>query len=258
MSQEHQDSFIQLEELTLIQPGWPAPARVKAYATTRKQGKSEGNYLGLNLGDHVADDPAAVAHNRQRLQQVLGLELPPTWLNQVHGTHVLPLPAQGKDNTADAASTQQAGVPCAVMTADCLPVLFCDRQGSFVAAAHAGWRGLLDGVLEQSIRAFPGEAGELMAWLGPAISQPSFEVGSEVRKAFIEHDDQARDAFLPGKGAGKWQADLYMLARQRLAEAGVQSVYGGHYCTLLDPDTFYSYRRDHQTGRQASLIWIQP
>ncbi len=243
-------------------PDWPAPAHVRALSTSRglmaqsQFGGSAGIYAGLNLGTHVGDIPDAVLANRQSLQQYCDLPRQPAWLNQVHGVAVLDLDLwQGQLTDADASVTSIPGLAAVVMTADCLPVLFCDRQGNKVAAAHAGWRGLCDGVLEATLQHFP-EPAEVLAWLGPAIGPTNFEVGSEVRAAFVAKDKQAAAAFVPSINPGKYLADIYLLARQRLQAAGVSAIYGGDYCTVADPQRFYSYRRDGQTGRQASLIWL--
>jgi hypothetical protein len=243
-------------------PDWPAPARVRALSTSRGLaqqpffGGSAGVFAGLNLGSHVGDKPDVVAANRLLLRQLCGLKQDPAWLNQVHGTKVLDLDSwQGGLTDADASVTSTEGLAAVVMTADCLPVLFCDKAGDRVAAAHAGWRGLCDGVLEATLRHFP-DPSAVLAWLGPAIGPLNFEVGSEVRAAFIAHSAQAAEAFTPSSNAGKYLADIYLLARQRLQAAGVTAIYGGDYCTVASPQRFFSYRRDGQTGRQASLIWL--
>ena len=240
-----------------IEPDWPAPGNVRVLSTTRDGGLSEGVFAGLNLGAHVGDEPARVEANRARLQQAAQLPGPLNWLNQVHGTAVHRVGSDyERAPDADAACAQQAGQACIVMTADCLPVLFCDRAGTVVAAAHAGWRGLHGGVLEASIAAMGCEPGEILTWLGPAIGPTAFEVGGEVREAFMAEQAEAESAFVPSVSEGKWLADIYRLARLRLARAGVNAVYGGEFCTFSDGDQFYSYRRDGQTGRMASLIWL--
>ncbi len=239
----------------LIIPDWPAPERVHALTTTRLGGVSLPPYDSLNLGDHVGDDPVAVAENRRRLAAELGLPGEPRWLSQVHGIFSMEAASVSQGCEADASYTDTAGVVCAVLTADCLPVLLCDKDGKGVAALHAGWRGLLNGVIEQTIAAMGG-AGELMAWLGPAIGPQAFEVGNEVREAFIADASTAATAFVPSPN-GRWLADIYALARQRLHRAGVVLVYGGEYCTYSEPERFYSYRRDGRTGRMASLIWLE-
>ena len=238
----------------LLIPDWPVPARVRAVVTTRAGGVSAVPFDALNLGDHVGDEPAAVAENRRRLQALLGCR--PAWLSQVHGVTVVQAdPAQVLE--ADASWSATPGIACAIMTADCLPVLFCDRAGTVVAAAHAGWRGLQGGVLEASIAAMGCEPGEILAWLGPAIGPAAFEVGGEVRDAFMAEQAEAATAFVPSLNEGKWLADIYQLARLRLARAGVTAIYGGEYCTFSDSERFYSYRRDGQTGRMASLVWLE-
>ncbi|WOX48632.1 peptidoglycan editing factor PgeF [Aeromonas sp. XH] len=242
-----------------IEPDWPAPGNVRALSTTRNGGLSEGVFAGLNLGAHVGDEPARVEANRTLLQQAAGVPGPLNWLNQVHGTAVHPVSREyGGTPEADAACVREAGLACIVMTADCLPVLFCDRAGTVVAAAHAGWRGLQGGVLEESIAAMGCEPGEILAWLGPAIGPTAFEVGGEVRDAFMAEQAEAAAAFVPSSSEGKWLADIYQLARLRLARAGVTAVYGGEHCTFSDSERFYSYRRDGQTGRMASIVWLAP
>lgn len=240
-------------------PDWPVPGRVKAVVTTRKGGVSGGAYDSFNLASHVGDDPAAVVRNRAALRAILPGE--PFWLEQVHGTEVV-MPEAGSwghvPPDADASCTRRSGAVCVVMTADCLPVLFCDDAGSVVAAAHAGWRGLCAGILERTVDAMGVAPERLHAWLGPAIGAEAFEVGDEVRTAFLREDAGAAAAFTVGKVQGKWLADLYLLARLRLARAGVVRVFGGGFCTYADAERFYSYRRDRVTGRMASLIWLAP
>lgn len=246
-----------MPELQLIQPDWPAPARVKAISSTRLGGVSVGCFSGLNLGSHVDDAPAAVTVNRQMLAAAAAMPQPPLWLEQVHGTEVAVLPLSNQGAViADAAFSEHAGQVCTVMTADCLPVLLCDASGSQVAAVHAGWRGLAAGVLERTLAKFAAGA-EIMAWLGPAIGPLAFEVGSEVVQQFNASDAAAASAFVQ-QGEHRWLADLYQLARLRLQRAGVQAIYGGIYCTYSQAELFYSYRRDGQTGRMASCIWLQP
>ncbi|MDD2892779.1 MAG: peptidoglycan editing factor PgeF [Halothiobacillaceae bacterium] len=248
--------------MSFIIPDWPRPPDVRAVQTTRNGGVSGAPYASLNLATHVGDDPAHVQANRQKLRTVLALPSEPRWLEQVHGIEVH---LASHENTpphaprADAAYTDQAGIVLAIMTADCLPVLLASRDGQEIAAAHAGWRGLLGGVLEASLSHFRAPPTEIIAWLGPAISQAAFEVGDEVRTAFMQHDPAAHSAFVPSPRsehrAGHWQADLYSLARQRLAASGLQNVYGGELCSYSDSVNFYSYRREATTGRMASLIW---
>ncbi|MBE9610350.1 peptidoglycan editing factor PgeF [Chitinilyticum piscinae] len=238
----------------LILPDWPAPANVHALQTTRSGGNSLPPYASLNLGDHVGDDPATVAANRAILNGMVAGT--PRWLNQIHGTTVVDAAGIEPKPNADASYSHTPNAVCVVMTADCLPVLFCDRAGTVVAAAHAGWRGLCNGVLEATLAAMQTEPAEIMAWLGPAIGPDAFEVGSEVREAFIAHDANAAAAFKPGAADGKWLADIYLLARQRLNAAGVTAIYGGDLCTVSDSARFFSYRREQTTGRMASLIWL--
>ncbi|WP_223470906.1 MULTISPECIES: peptidoglycan editing factor PgeF [unclassified Pseudomonas] len=234
-------------------PDWPAPARVKACVTTRAGGVSLAPFDSLNLGDHVGDDPVAVAENRRRLTDQFAIT--PAWLQQVHGIAVVEAdPAQVA--AADASWTDTPGIACTAMTADCLPVLFCNRAGTRVAAAHAGWRGLANGVLEATLDSLAVPADEILAWLGPAIGPQAFEVGPEVREAFIAQLPQAAQAFTASPNADKFLADIYALARLRLAARGVTAVYGGGLCTVTDP-RFFSYRRNPRTGRFASLIWIE-
>lgn len=239
--------------LPLITPDWPAPARVRALQTTRVGGVSEGRYASLNLGDHVQDAPQQVAANRQLLSALLPSE--PVWLNQVHGIRVIDAAAAQCVEQADASFSLRRQVVCVTMTADCLPVLLCDNAGTVVAAIHAGWRSLCDGVIEATVAALPVPASQLMAWLGPAIGPQTFEVGAEVRTQFINKDAQAVQAFQPH--GDKWLGDLYTLARQRLHTLGVTQVYGGGRCTFSEPETFFSYRRDGETGRMASFIWLE-
>lgn len=240
----------------LIVPDWPAPPLVRSLITTRRGGVSRGVYASLNLGGHVGDDPLHVAENRRRVAVLVGDE--PVWLDQVHGTRVIDaadrMAADGPPE-ADGAFACRPGVVCSVMTADCLPVLLCDEAGTVVAAAHAGWRGLLAGVLEATIAAMRVPGMRLMAFLGPAIGARAFEVGDEVRAAFVAASADAAMAFQPA-ARGKWLADICLLARQRLAGQGVERVFGGDFCTASEADRFFSYRRDGRTGRMASMIWL--
>jgi len=235
-----------------IAADWPAPTGVNAFVTTRNGGVSRGPYASLNLGTRVGDDIAAVEENRARVRAWLPGD--PKWLHQVHGTAVVQADQLHQVTSADAAFTRARGVVCAVQIADCLPVLFCDREGGCVAAAHAGWRGLSAGVLEQTVAALGVPAERLIAWLGPAIGPRAFEVGADVLGAFAESDPM-HSAFAALR-PGKWLADLFSLARGRLASAGVTTVFGGGVCTVSDPARFFSHRRDRVTGRQAAFIWI--
>ena len=234
-------------------PDWPAPANVRACVSTRAGGVSQAPFDSFNLGDHVGDEPAAVAENRRRLEQAQGCR--PAWLSQVHGIEVVEADPS-RVATADASWSATPGIACAVLTADCLPALFCDRAGTRVAAAHAGWRGLAGGVLEATLDKLAVPAAEVLVWLGPAIGPQAFEVGPEVREAFLAEHAEAAAAFVPSVNAGRYMADIYQLARIRLAARGVTAVYGGGLCTFSDTERFYSYRRNPRTGRQASLVWL--
>ncbi|MDH5327740.1 MAG: peptidoglycan editing factor PgeF [Gammaproteobacteria bacterium] len=241
-----------------IMPQWGVPSWVRAAVTTRLGGVSSQPYDSFNLGDHVGDDPGTVALNRQRLLDEMQLPSVPVWLQQVHGIRVVDAAGVSKADAvqADAAFTRTPGVVCAVMTADCLPVLFSDREGTVVAAAHAGWRGLAQGVLEATVAAMGVvDISELCVWLGPGIGAKAFEVGEDVRNAFLAYDEQSVLAFAD-VGNKKFLADMDLLARQRLQSLGVTQISGGGYCTYSDAQRFYSYRRDKITGRMASLIWL--
>jgi YfiH family protein len=236
-------------------PDWPAPARVRAWQTIRAGGVSPAPYDSLNLGDHVGDRPENVQANRASL--LSRVPAVPCWLNQVHGSAVVDADQARGIPEADAAVARQAGTVCAIMTADCLPVLLCDRQGRVVGAAHGGWRSLAGGILENTVAAMQVAPGELMAWLGPAIGPDAFQVGPEVRDIFRQHDPAADSAF-KADGSGKYLADIYRLARQRLQALGVKDIYGGNCCTVSQSDRFFSYRRDGVCGRMATLIWLAP
>lgn len=252
----------------LMLPDWPAPAGVRGFVTLRHGGVSRGPWGraggeagGWNLGGHCGDEPSDVARNRALLRGLLPAE--PLWLDQVHGTEVFDvdareLAADAVPPRADAAVTGRRGAVLAVLTADCLPVLLTNASGSVAGIAHAGWRGLAGGVLERTVEALARLTDDRrwLAWLGPAIGPACFEVGGEVRDAFVGHDGDAGAAFVPAASAGKWMADLDALARLRLARAGVHSIRGGGRCTVSDRESFYSYRRDRITGRMASLIWL--
>lgn len=244
--------------LEWLTPAWPVPAGVRALSTLRGGGNSRGPYASLNLGDHVGDAPAAVAANRRALRSAARLPAEPDWLTQVHGICVrdLDAPGAGASGPADAAITRRTGRICAILTADCLPVLLAGDAGDRVGAAHAGWRGLAAGVIEATVNALGGPPGRLLAWLGPAIGPGSFEVGAEVRDLLLEQDPGAAAAFEPN-ACGRYLADLYALARRRLARLGVERVYGGGACTYAQGDRYFSHRRDGLTGRQASLIWLE-
>ena len=250
----------------IIRPQWPAPHSVHAMTTTRRCGVSAPPYDSFNLAQHVGDDDACVRQNRTRLRVAIMLESAaaahphkgldqPAWLEQAHGTNVVVLGDEPPAVPADGAVAFEPGRVCVVLTADCLPVLLCDRGGTRVGIAHAGWRGLASGVVEAAVAALRCPSAELIAWLGPAIGPQSYEVGEEVRAAFVAQDPDAGAAFAPN-ARGRWQADLYALARLRLARAGVEEVHGGDRCTYSEPGCFFSHRRDGRCGRMASLIWL--
>jgi YfiH family protein len=238
----------------ILYPDWPVPGRVRAAQSLRLGGVSQGSFESLNIGTHVGDAPQAVAQNRARLRSVLELPAEPLWLEQLHGMEVIDADSDAS-RRADAVVTSRPGSVCVIQTADCLPVLFADTDASRVAAAHAGWRGLAAGVLEATVRAMHRPAGTLIAWLGPAIGAEAFEVGAEVRDAFIANDPAAAAAFAPN-ARGRWQADLDLLARQRLAAIGIERIYGGGWCTYHDSRRFFSHRRDGRSGRMATLVWL--
>jgi polyphenol oxidase len=249
--------------LTLIAPDWSAPKRVHAAFALRTGGVSASPYDSLNLGAHVGDDPEAVRENRRRLRERLRLPAEPVWLQQVHGTAVVDLdaldvwPSAGRESPrADAAVARRSGRVCVIQVADCMPVLFAARDGSGVAAAHAGWRGLAAGVLEETVGKLGVPPTRLMAWLGPTISQDHFEVGEDVRTAFVSADPGTATAF-EANTRGRWQCDLYAAARRRLAALGIEDVRGGGWCTHADSARFFSFRRDGQCGRMAALIWLE-
>lgn len=240
-------------EVGLFTPDWPLPPGVRAASTTRVGGVSAGAYGSFNLGDHVGDDPLAVAVNRAALAQALDLSVSPAWLTQVHGS-IIAGPDDPTGICADARYADRPGVVCAVLTADCLPLLLCSDDGREVAAVHCGWRGLVADIVGRAVAHFASAPWAISAWLGPAIGPSAFEVGAEVRQAFTNADPGAAVCFVAGDD-GRWLADLFGLARRALAAAGVQRVYGGGVCTVADPQRFYSYRRDGRTGRMASLVW---
>ncbi|MCW8933365.1 MAG: peptidoglycan editing factor PgeF [Gammaproteobacteria bacterium] len=256
----------------IIKPDWPAAENIHAFCTTRKNGVSTGVYAGNNLGLHVEDNPQHVLANRQQMIRQFNLPEEPRWLDQVHGNRVInanyiyPGSLSGqKDNNqltqtdgllADASFSETANTVCAVMTADCLPMLICNRKGNKVAAAHVGWRGLADDVIEATVASLSERHSELLIWLGPAIGAHAFEVGEEVFNIFVNNQPKAIEAFKQNR-QGHYLADIYLLAKLRLHNIGIREIYGGEYCTYTDADQFYSYRRDGKTGRQASLIWFE-
>jgi len=247
-----------------IEADWPAPPGVRGLASVRHGlGVSAAPFDSLNLGTlygEQRDEPAAVLRNRELLAQAAALPSPPRWLHQVHGAGVVRFDgdAPAGEPEADAAVTSTPGTVLAILTADCLPVLLAAEDGGEIGAAHAGWRGLADGVLEATVAAMRSEPARLRAWLGPAAGPQRYEIGAEVREAFLAVDAAAETAFVATR-PGHWRVDLYALARQRLARAGVRAdhVHGGGLCTISQPDRFYSHRRDRRTGRMATLIWMQ-
>ena len=251
--------------MNTIIPDWPAPENIRTLQTTRNGGVSVAPYDTLNLADHVGDAPMAVERNRKLFNKLLPTE--PVWLKQVHGVAVADAAQAACWPEADACVSSHPGAVCVIMTADCLPVLLCNDSGTVVGAAHAGWRGLCDGVIEKTVQAMKVNPESLMAWLGPAISAQAFEVGDEVRAAFIAAQPQAASAFVPsptraesgalapGEGR-KWLADIYQLARLRLHALGITRTYGGGLCTYTDHANFFSYRRDGVTGRMGTFIWL--
>lgn len=239
---------------SFILPDWPAPPGVRALATTRRGGASRAPWQSFNLADHVGDDAHAVAANRALLRRELPAE--PAWLAQVHGTQCVDAALAPPGTPADASFTRRRGVVCAVLTADCLPVLLCDDRATVVGVAHAGWRGLAAGVIESTVAALHEPAECLMAWLGPAIGPRAFEVGGEVRDLFVAGDPRAANAFAATAG-GKWLCDICQLARRRLAALGIRRIAGADCCTASDGERFFSHRRDGVSGRMASLIWLE-
>ncbi len=230
-----------------LEPDWPAPEVVRALVTTRKSG---------NLATHVGDNPLTVGENRENLRSRLGLPAEPCWLNQTHKTTIVELPTESQIPEADGSWTSSSGIVCAVLTADCLPILVTNRSGNRVAAIHAGWRGLAAGIIEQGISKFQNDGDELIVWLGPTIGQHSYQVGDEVREIFCQQSAESEEMFVSSEN-GKWLASMAGLARQQLQRFGISSVYGGELDTCTDSERFFSYRRDGETGRFATLIWIE-
>ncbi len=243
-----------MSRIPLLIPDWPLPSQVRAIQTTRAGGFSSGPWASLNLALHTGDDPAIVHSNRVHLARELALPRVPAWPRQVHGAGVVSAARLSGDTEADAVVARAVGQVCSVQTADCLPVLFASADGQEIGAAHAGWRGLAGGILEATLQAMEYPPDAITAWLGPAIGPEAFEVGPEVRAAFLDRDPAAATAFRPGLG-DRWLADVYQLARQRLERAGVREIHGGGRCTHRESDTFFSYRRDGVCGRMATLIW---
>lgn len=253
----------QKENPDVIFPDWNASPNVVALSTTRINGFSSGNYEALNIAQHVGDDPVCVRKNRDLVKSLLHEGVDLQWLQQVHGNHVIELSSRRDSIEADGLYTTKAGIACCISTADCLPVLFTNRQGDSVAAAHAGWRGLAAGILEQTVATFSSPPDEITAWLGPAIGPCHFEVGAEVREEFLTRSSDELKGFTaacfqPNGAPGKYMADLYKLAGLRLKAIGLNNISGGGWCTFCDSNRFYSYRRQSQTGRMVSLIYLKP
>jgi YfiH family protein len=250
-----------MTDMNGITPDWPAPDNVRSYITTREGGVSLPPYASNNLGLHVGDNPEHVAANRARLSSCFGSQCSPQWLEQIHGVKVVHAKSDGVVRTADGSYSNQSGQACLVMTADCLPILLCDKQGREVAALHCGWRSLAKGICARALQKFDAKPGDLLAYLGPAISQPHFEVGIDVLEAFFkaarnpDHAEHIAKAFVSAQRPLHFYADIYALARAELTTLGIKAIYGGDYCTFTDSQRFYSYRRDKTTGRMASLIW---
>ena len=240
-----------MNNLHWLTPDWPAPSTIHSASTLRTGGVSDGTYTSFNLALHVGDEANKVNQNRAILRQRLNLPNEPMWLQQHHGNTVVAADRQTTIPSADASYTSQAGVVCAVMTADCLPLLMCSADGCHVAAIHAGWRGLQAGIIKNTLAVLPKD---ILVWLGPAIGVACFEVGDDVRTAFL-HNSSAFESAFQANTEGKWQADIYQLARIELALLGVERVYGGDFCTVTDTARFFSYRREHITGRMVTLIW---
>jgi len=243
---------------TLITPNWPAPKTIHAVTTTRGGGVSQAPFESFNLAAHVGDQDDSVIQNRQLLQTNLSLPNKPCWLGQVHSTNVIELNENPPKNTleTDASFTTTPQVVCTVMSGDCLPVLVCNQTGTCVAAIHAGWRGLAAGVIEAAINRMPCDPATLLVWLGPAIGPNKFEVGQDVKDRFMQFSSEAKSAFVPHQEQ-HYLANIYLLAKQRLEKLGINQIYGGEHCTFTEEDLFFSHRRDKQTGRMASLIWVE-
>lgn len=243
-----------METTEYITPDWPAPPSIKALTTTRHGGMSHSPFHTFNLADHVGDEPDRVATNRHLLHKKFSLPTQPIWLNQTHSTHIIDAATVTGIPTADASYSNKPNVVCAVLSGDCLPLLICDKAATVVSAIHAGWKGLANGVIENTINTLPVKPSDLLVWLGPAIGDQVYEVGWNVVSAFTQHDPAAIDVFVP-LDSTHWLANLYALARMRLSRLGVTQIYGGNHCTYTEKNLFYSFRREGITGRMATLIW---
>lgn len=240
----------------ILQPDWPAPANIRAYSTSRQGGFSQTPFNEFNLGFHSGDDPISVKKNRDLLKQTLNLPTEPIWLKQTHSNLVVAAHSSNRDTEADASYALQKDQICLIMTADCLPILLCHKQGRYIAAIHAGWRGLAKNIIKQTLAQCPFPPEELIAWLGPAIGPQAFEVGIDVFSQFVNQNPAAKQAFI-SLTHEKWLANLYQLASLFLNQLGIRHIYGGNFCTFSDPERFFSYRRDgEKTGRMATFIWI--
>ncbi len=239
----------------ILIPDWPAPKHIKAFSTTRLNGFSQSPYDSFNLAYSVGDDIENVSLNREHLKKILNLPSDPLWLSQIHSTVIYKVDQETMPKNADGSFTTNQNKVCVVMTADCLPILLCDVSGTQIAAVHAGWRGLADGVVESALNCFNHSQEKIIAWIGPAIGPKYYEVGDDVRNKFLEINSDFNKAFQTHNQA-KWLADMNLLARMRLQKAGVSAIFSENLCTFSDAERFYSYRRDGITGRMASLIWI--
>ncbi|KPJ68009.1 MAG: hypothetical protein AMJ43_00910 [Coxiella sp. DG_40] len=239
-----------------IKPDWPAPINVCAYVTTRTDGHSKPPYNSFNLADHVGDNATDVSANRKQLYDELNLPNEPIWLKQIHGNNVICANEMMTNTEADALYTTSPDTVCVILTADCLPILLCDNLGTKVAAIHAGWRSLSAGIIEKTITALNTPSSQLLAWLGPAINQSFYEVGEDVYDKFVQQNNDSKKAFRQ-KNESKWLADIYILAKQRLVACNIINIYDNKLCTFTDKQCFFSYRRDGETGRMASLIWFK-
>ena len=245
-----------MSKIEIIPASWPGLDKVIAFSTTRLSGYSEFGFGQLNLAKHVGDLSSSVDKNRKKLKCDLNLPNAPLWLNQIHGTNVIIEPKQDETQEGDASISYNRKTVCVVMTADCLPILLTNSNQTMVAAIHAGWRGMADGIIEKTISSINCNSGEIMAWMGPAISQSAFEVGNEVREIFINIDKKNKGCFQSNKNE-RWQADIYSLARIKLNSLGIKNIYGGEYCTMGNADLFFSFRRENKCGRMASIIYIK-
>lgn len=239
----------------ILIPNWPAPKHIKAFSTTRLNGFSQNPYDSFNLAYSVGDDHEKVSQNREHLKKILNLPSDPLWLSQIHSTVIYKVDQESMPKNADGSYTTSQNKVCVVMTADCLPILLCNLSGTQIAAVHAGWRGLADGVVESALNCFNPSDEKIIAWIGPAIGKTFYEVGDDVRDRFLEINSNFNKAFQPHKQS-KWLSDMNLLARMRLEKAGVSDIFSENFCTFADSDRFFSYRRDGVTGRMASLIWI--